>query len=73
MAATTPGQIDYIVLVALRGGLRMEARGMRLSNNRPSALSVARRDGITTKRTAREALVDVIEAIKVHPDAPHNQ
>lgn len=72
MAATTPGQIDYIKLCALRGALRMEARGMKMSRGQ-SALSVARRDGITTKRTARGALEDVIEAIKVHPDAPHNQ
>lgn len=45
-------------ILTIRAGLRLEAKGMKMSRGR-SCLSVARAEGLTTRRTAREALVEV--------------
>lgn len=68
MAATTPAQIDYIRLVALRGALRLEMRGMRMSRG-ASALSVAKRQGYTGNRAT--ILSKVEEDIEAHPANPN--
>ena len=65
MAATTPGQINRILAITVKHGLRAEIRGMRLTNRGPSSLTVARREGWTTARTAREAYEDVCALLAV--------
>jgi hypothetical protein len=58
----TPEQIEAASILALRGALRLESRGMKMSRGR-SALSIARDRGLTTKRTAKGALEDVSKYI----------
>lgn len=53
----TPEQIGAARILALRGALRLEARGMRRGGR--SALAIARADGLTNARTAAKALEDV--------------
>jgi hypothetical protein len=52
-----PEQIAAAQVLALRGALKLEARGMKRRGR--SALSIARDRGLTKKRTAAGALADV--------------
>lgn len=54
----TPAQIEGARIIAIKAGLRMEARGMKMSRGR-SALTIAREMGLTNKRTAKGALADL--------------
>jgi hypothetical protein len=72
MAATTPGQVDYIRLCAFRGALKLEARGMKMSRGQ-SALSKAKAQGLVKSRTTLGALEEINAMISKHPDNPHNQ
>lgn len=54
----TPAQIATARILTIRAGLRLEAKGMKMSRGR-SCLSIAKAEGLTTRRTAREALVEV--------------
>jgi hypothetical protein len=62
---TTPDQIAIARLLTIRSGLKMEARGMKMSRG-VSCLKLAREAGMTNKRTAAAALVEVNEYIKEH-------
>lgn len=53
-----PEQIEFARILAIRSGLKLEARGMKMSRGR-SCLSIARAEGLTTKRTAKGALEEV--------------
>lgn len=59
IALDTPEEINFASVLALRSALKLQARGMRLSNRGPSALTIARKRGFTKKRTAQGALEDV--------------
>jgi hypothetical protein len=72
MAATTPGQVDYIRLCTFRGALKLEARGMKMSRG-ASALSIAKKQGLVTSRTTLGALEEINALIAKHPDNPNNQ
>lgn len=59
----TPAGINQFRLLAIAHALALEVNtGMKAS--RISALSVAQRSGLTTKRTKKGALADVIAAIQ---------
>jgi hypothetical protein len=49
--------IENVRILALRGALRMEARGMKRRGR--SALAIVREMGLTDKRTASAALTDL--------------
>lgn len=53
----TPEQIAFAQVLALRGALRLEARGMKRRGR--SALAIAKGMGLTKARTAAAALEDV--------------
>lgn len=55
----TPEEINFASVLALRSALKLQVRGMRLSNRGPSALSIAKKRGFTKKNTAKGALEDV--------------
>ena len=59
----TPEQIEAASILALRSALRLQVRGLRLTSRGPSALTIARKRGLTTKRTAAGALEDVSQSI----------
>jgi hypothetical protein len=63
---TNPQHIERLSVVALKGALGAQARGMSLSRGR-SALSIARDRGLTTKRTVAGALVDVQAWLDANP------
>lgn len=58
----TPEQIGAYRILAIRAGLRLEARGMRRSGR--SCLAIARGDGLTNARNAKDALKDLDKYIK---------
>ena len=63
VAVTTPEGIAHIRLVAIAIGLAFKVNtGMEVT--RVSALSTARNSGLTTKRTAKGALADVVAVIR---------
>lgn len=43
-------QSRYALLATIKAGLRLEHRGMKISRGRPSATSVAKREGYTGTR-----------------------
>lgn len=68
MAATTPGQINYIFLCTLRAALRCEIAGMKMSRRGQSATKIGKANGFTGSKVAM--LAQVQEAIENHPDKP---
>lgn len=54
----TPEQIAAARILTIRSGLRMEARGLKMSRGR-SCLAIARSEGLTKARTAAKALEDL--------------
>jgi len=69
-AATGPVQTDYISLFALRQGLAMEARGMKLSRGVSTLAIAKRRLGITGSRATVTAALEKVLA--EHPGNPRN-
>lgn len=61
----TPEQIAAARLLTIRLGLKMEAEGLKMTRGR-SCLSIARAEGLTTKRTAKAALEEVNAYIAEH-------
>lgn len=63
---TNPQHIERLSVVALKGALGAQVRGMKLSRGR-SALAIAQARGLTTKRTAKGALADVVKWLEDNP------
>jgi len=59
----TPAQIEGAQVLTLRAALRLEAHGLKRGRGR-SALAIAKSMGLTDKRTAKGALLDVNRYIK---------
>ena len=59
-AVTIEGKenVEFASVLALRSALRLQVRGLKLSRG-ASALTIARKRGFTTKRTAQGALDDM--------------
>lgn len=60
---TGKDNIDFARLLTLRVGLKLEARGMKMSRGR-SALSILRSEGYVKARTAAKALDEMNELLK---------
>lgn len=53
-----PEEVEFASILALRSALKLQTRGLKVSRG-ASALTIARKRGFTTKRTAQGALEDV--------------
>lgn len=62
---TTPEQIEMARVLTLRSALKLQVAGLRMSRGQ-SALAIARKSGLTTKRTAQGALDDLNELLAQH-------